>query len=111
MLEELEGRYTTMTELGRETRKCDRRLPRSEKMEISVQLLDVRDEWRGKLYVYYGMNSGRISKIVRLPYIQYGIVSCHAVPVPCHIPIYHHYSKISLVCENFTLLNFIIKYQ
>ena len=46
---ELEGGHKTMTELGRETRICDLRLARSEKIEISVQDLDVRDEWGGKL--------------------------------------------------------------
>ena len=34
-------------------RKYDLRLAQSEKIEISVQALDVRDEWRGKLYVKY----------------------------------------------------------
>ena len=34
-------------------RKYDLRLVQSEKIEISVQALGVRDEWRGKLYVKY----------------------------------------------------------
>ena len=48
---ELEGGHTTMTELGRETRKCDPMLARSEKIETALQPLDVRVDWHGKVYV------------------------------------------------------------
>ena len=67
-------------------RKYGLRLAQSEKIEISVQALDVRDEWRGKLLVrkvceaepFFPIGSARLLKNVRTrhrqwPYVDHGI--------------------------------------